>query len=174
MSCNLLDVSHLLMGVLINILLQKIEEEVSVEEYFYCLVPSQMKPVIRLLKRYIKECCEAGVSNQKEDKHIKVTFPSTVRADDDLVLPWAFLSLLSSVTLTVIFRIIIWVWVPILLNIFSFGLLNMVNIISLEKPLSWSPPKNCPLLSILKKLEVSIQLLTQDFFTSEYRYTLGI
>jgi len=86
-TCDLFDVSHLLMRVLVYILLQKVEEEVSVEEYFHCLVPSQMELVVRLLKRDIKQCCEAGVSNQKQDEDIKVTFPSTVRADDDLVLP---------------------------------------------------------------------------------------
>lgn len=156
MPSNLFDISHLLMWVLVYILLQKVKEEVSVEKNFDCLVPSQMEPVIRLLKRDIKECCEAGVSNEKEDEDIKVTFPSAVRADDYLVLPWAFLSLLSSVTLTVVFRIIIRLGVTILLNILSFGLFNMVHIISLEKPLRWSSPKNGPLLSILKKFEVSI------------------
>ena len=150
MASNLLDVSHFLMRIWVDILLQKVEEEVCVEEYLNSLIPSQMELVIWLLKRDIEQRCEARVTDKKENEHIKVTLPGTVGTNDDLVLPGAFLADLSLITFTVILRfaIILLILLLLLLDL-GFGLF-IVSIVSLKEALGWPPSENCALLSVLK------------------------
>lgn len=71
---------------MVVVLLEKVEDKVSVKEVLNDHIPSPMELICGLAEGHVEEGGKAGVTNQEQDEHIEEALPAAVSINDYAVL----------------------------------------------------------------------------------------
>jgi hypothetical protein len=132
----------------------------------------------RLLECHVEEGGKAGVSDKEQDPHVEVALPCVFRADDNLVLPGAFFALYFHVDFTLVLRVCVLVGAVVLvalrLNFLAADFVLFYRLGALEHALGRPTTENGTFLTVLKELEVGIQLQVLNLLSTETRNSFGV